>query len=368
MLLALRRTILPCLLPRLSAILLMGTSATMAAPAQAEESGGLQIYFIDVMGGAATLIVTPARETILVDTGWPGFEDRDPKRIEQVLKDVAGCDHLDHLVITHWHRDHFGGVEGLSKLVEIRNFWDRGLPDDKVEGLDFPDGPKPDDPLYLAYKKACEGKRHVLEPGQRFNLGHSASLTVLAAGGHVLDAKQRLGNKEVKENPRCAEAPPDLPEDRSDNARSVAFLLEYGDFQFFDAGDLTWNVEKQLVCPVDLIGPVDVYQVTHHGLDISNHPTLIQTVQPTVTIMNNGPRKGGTADTVKRLRTIPSIQAAYQLHRNAQTGPEDNTDPELIANTDEAGGEFIALTVEPGGTRYSVRIGADGKARAFGSR
>src|SRR5437879_5258319 len=75
----------------------------------------LDIYFIDVMGGAATLIVTPGpeRESLLIDSGWSGFEDRDPKRIEHVLKDVAGLDHLDHLATTHWHRDHFGGVEGL---------------------------------------------------------------------------------------------------------------------------------------------------------------------------------------------------------------------------------------------------------------
>ena len=99
-----------------------------------------------------------------------------------------------------------------------------------------------------------------------------------------------------------------------------------GDFQFFDAGDLTWNVEKKLVCPIDLIGKVDLYQVTHHGMDISNHPTLVQTIAPTVAIMNNGPRKGGAPATVKLLRSIPSIQAAYQLHRNAATGPEDNTD------------------------------------------
>src|SRR6476620_7974429 len=72
---------------------------------------GLDLYFIDVDGGAATLVVSPERESILIDSGWPGFEDRDPKRIVHVLKDVAGLDHLDHLVTTHWHRDHFGGVE-----------------------------------------------------------------------------------------------------------------------------------------------------------------------------------------------------------------------------------------------------------------
>ena len=113
------------------------------AAAQSSDKGrGLEIDFIDVMGGAATLLVTPERESILIDSGWPGLEDRDPKRIVHVLKDLAGCDHLDHLVTTHWHMDHFGGVEGLSRLIRIDHFWDRGLPEDGTPGLDFPDGPE----------------------------------------------------------------------------------------------------------------------------------------------------------------------------------------------------------------------------------
>src|SRR5215813_6147956 len=92
-------------------------------------SGGLEIYFIDVQGGAATLVVTPERESVLIDTGWPGLGDRDPKRIEHVVKEVAGLDHLDHLVTTHWHTDHYGGVEGLARRVRVDHFWDRGLPD-----------------------------------------------------------------------------------------------------------------------------------------------------------------------------------------------------------------------------------------------
>ena len=99
---------------------------------------GLDLYFIDVMGGAATLIVTPERESVLIDSGWPGFDDRDPRRIVHALKDVSGCDHLDHLVTTHWHIDHFGGVAGLAKQVEIKHFWDRGLPEDSDAGNDFP--------------------------------------------------------------------------------------------------------------------------------------------------------------------------------------------------------------------------------------
>ncbi len=133
------------------------------------QPGGLDIYFIDVQGGAATLVVTPERESILIDSGWPGFDDRDPKRIAYVLQEVAGLDHLDHLVTTHWHIDHYGGVEGLARRLRIDQFWDRGLPEDNLAGVDFPDGPKADDPLgqakgppsrrYLAPTGSCFGSR-----------------------------------------------------------------------------------------------------------------------------------------------------------------------------------------------------------------
>src|SRR5262249_18856068 len=187
--------------------------------------------------------------------------------------------------------------------------------------------------------------------------------------GRVIDAAKRFGKTgEVPRNDLCASAPPDKPADRSDNARSLAILFSMGRFQFFDAGDLTWNVEKMLVCPVDLIGKVDLYQVTHHGMDISNHPTLVQTIAPNVAIMNNGPRKGGAAATVKLLRSIQTIEAAYQLHRNVATGPEDNTDAALIANKDQAGGTIIRVFVEPDGSRVTVQIGEEGAEGSFSSR
>jgi competence protein ComEC len=339
------------------------------AVAQSADRGrALEIDFIDVMGGAATLLVTPDRESILIDSGWPGLGDRDPKRIIHVLKDLAGCDHLDHLVTTHWHMDHYGGVGGLSRLTRIDHFWDRGLPEDGTPGLDFPDGPKPDDRLGIAYRSASRGKRKALKAGDSLPI-KGVSALVLASGGHVIDPGHRLGQvSDLPQNPLCSAAPPDRPIDTSDNARSLAILFTLGRFQFFDGGDLTWNVEKKLVCPVDLIGKVDLYQVTHHGMDISNHPTLIQTIAPTVAVMNNGPRKGGAPATVKLLRSVPSIEAAYQLHRNAATGPEDNTEASLIANKDQAGGTIIRVFVEPDGSSFDVQIGEDGSKRRFASK
>jgi competence protein ComEC len=342
-------------------IALFGTTFLTAADAP---RGSLEIFFIDVQGGAATLIVTPEKESILIDSGWPGLDDRDPKRIEHVLKDVAGLDHLDQLVTTHWHTDHYGGVAGLAKRVRIDHFWDRGLPDLNAPGGDkaeYPDGPKSDDPMGIAYRKASEGKRRALQAGDVIRSRGKVEILVVASGGRVI-------RKQGPVNPACDNVPPDLPVDGSDNARSLALKFTFGRFDFLDCGDLTWNIEKQLVCPVDQIGAIDLYQVTHHGMAISNHPTLVQTIAPTVAVMNNGPRKGGDAAAVARLLALPSLKALYQLHKNAATPPSSNTDPALIANSDPAGGQFIRATVTPDGAHFEVRIGADGPARTFEAR
>ena len=146
----------------------------------------------------------------------------------------------------------------------------------------------------------------------------------------------------------------------------MAIRFRLSEFDFLDCGDLTWNIENALVCPQNTLGTIDLYQVTHHGLDISNNPVLVRSIQPTVAIMNNGPRKGGSPATVKLLRSIPSIKAAYQ--RNAATSPEDNTDPGLIANSDPGGGQFIHVSVTPDGSKFHVQIGPDGPQREFASR
>ncbi len=331
---------------------------------------GLDIYFIDVQGGAATLLVTPEGQSVLIDSGWPGHSDRDAKRIVYTLKEVAKLDKLDHLVTTHWHIDHFGGVEGVARGIPVGHFWDRGLPEDKIAGLDFPDGPKDDDPLGIAYRKASAGKRTALKAGDKLPL-KGMEARVLTSGGRVIDYATRYSDRTVGNppaNPLCESAPGDLPIDTSDNARSLSILFSFGKFQFLDCGDLTWNVEKRLVCPADLIGSIDVFQVTHHGMDISNHPTLLKTIAPSVAVMNNGPTKGGSAATVKLLKSLPSLKALYALHKNAATGPDDNADPALTASSVPAEDKFVKVSVAPDGSTFTVQIGVDGPAKTFQSK
>jgi beta-lactamase superfamily II metal-dependent hydrolase len=331
-----------------------------SVPGRASQpAAGLDIYFVDTEGGAATLIVTPAHESILIDCGNPGSRDAD--RIFKVARQ-AGLKAIDHLVITHWHTDHYGGVQRLSQLLPIHHFYDHGIPEMLAED------PKNFPLLIQAYKQASKGKSTTLRPGDEIALtqtdsGPKLRLACLCGAGEVIADKPG-----APENPIAREHLPQTA-DPSDNARSLGFLLSYGNFRFLDLGDLTWNIEYKLVHPTDKIGLIDVYQSTHHGLEISNNPVVIKTVQPRVAIFNNGARKGGHPSVIGTLRRVPGIQAIYQMHRNLTANAQDNTDPEYIANPDErCQGESIKLAVAPDSKSYTVTVGSHGKSRTYATR
>jgi beta-lactamase superfamily II metal-dependent hydrolase len=342
---------------------LSGLSASLTRP-PIEAAGPdktLDIYFVDVEGGAATLIVTPAGESILVDSGWPREDGRDAKRIHSVATQVAKLTQIDHYVTTHWHTDHYGGIGRLSELMPVKQFYHHGIPERLSED------PQGFPVLMAAYQKASRGKSRVLRPGDEIPLasGKAAGrpalrLRCIAAHGDVLPE-----DASAPANPLCKDSQA-KPEDTTDNARSVSLLLTFGPFKFLDCGDLTWNVEKKLVCPTNKIGTVDVYQVNHHGMALSNNPVLVRSVRPRVAIINNGPKKGGDAPVYALLHGLPDIEAVYALHRNVRTTDRDNPPPEFIANLKEdCQGEFIKLSVDPTGKRYTVGIGSKGPARSY---
>lgn len=332
--------------------------AIESAVAQGKQTT-LDIYYIDVEGGAATLIVTPAGESILVDAGWPGFNGRDADRIQAAMK-RAGITQIDHLVMTHYHTDHFGGIPELARRVPVKNFYDHGPMTELAEDKDFAT-------KYAAYRAAAKNKTITLRPGDSIKLKRAPglppiTLQCLAASREVVPNKQMAGAK----NAACENAPL-KDEDPSDNARSVAFLLRYGAFDFFDAGDLTWNIEQKLVCPANLIGEVDLYQVTHHGMNTSNNTALLKSVKPTVAIMNNGARKGGSADTIKALRELPSLKALYQEHRNVTTTAAQNVAEEFIANLAEQNdaANMLRVAVDAGKRSFTVTNDRNGKSQTF---
>ena len=327
------------------AALLVLLSALLGFPAatSSQEGGkGLRIYWIDVEGGAATLVVTPEGGTLLMDCGWPG--KRDAERIAKTLA-AAGAKKIDHYLTSHFHTDHWGGIGELAALVPIEKYYYHPFPDGSAKDVD----PK----IKATFLGLAEGKSVIVAPGAEVPL-KGAQVKILVANGTVLN--EAAGSPQVR---KCEANPehPAKPEDSSDNARSVGFLLTVGEFQFLDLGDLTWNVEHKLVCPANLIGTVDVYQVSHHGLDASNHPALLKAAAPTVAVMNNGAKKGGSAPTYKWLKETPGLKDVFQVHRNVGTQPGDNTAPELTANDDEkCQAEGIVLTLDPSGKSYTLDV------------
>jgi beta-lactamase superfamily II metal-dependent hydrolase len=336
--------------------------ALVAGPAAAEEKKrGLDIYFVDTEGGAATLIVTPAGESVLIDCGNPG--SRDAERIHQTATKLAGLKAIDHLIITHWHLDHYGGVGRLAKLMPIRNYHDRGIPESLAEDRkNFPT-------LIQAYKAASGGKSRTLKAGDEIALKQApgapaVKLLCVCASGEVVP--DRPG---APANPIAKDHKPH-PKDPSDNAKSLGFVLSFGKWRFLDLGDLTWNVEHRLVAPSDKLGPVDVYQATHHGQESSNNPVLVRTVRPRVAVCNNGPRKGGHPSVISTLRRVPDMQAIYQLHRNLKANDAENTEPDRIANDGrkKESGNGIHLAVAADAKSYTVTVGPKGKPKRFFTR
>lgn len=319
---------------------------------------GLDIYFIDVEGGAATLIVTSQGESLLVDSGWKRDDLRDAKRIHDTATRLAGLKKIDHYVTTHFHTDHFGSISQLVGLIPVSKFYDHALMQESQEY---------DKDLYPGYLRISEGKRQVLRAGDTIPLKSGKTplkVICVVSDGRGIPAPVGVG---AGVNPFCKDAPM-KDEDPSDNAKSIGLLVSYGDFEFLNLGDLTWNIEHQLVCPDNVLGKVDLYMSTHHGMNSSNNPVLVKAIQPTVSVMCNGARKAGSPETVTLLKGLPSLKAAYQLHRNVETSEAQNTDKALIANWDEnCQGQFIKASVAANGKSYTVRIGEKGKSQRFQS-
>lgn len=333
-----------------------------------KEAPPLQIHWIDSEGGGSTLLVTPAGESVLIDTGNPG--GRDAARILHTVK-AAGLERLDHVVITHFHLDHFGGLAELAEQIPVGTLYDKGLPEE------VPDRGGNQARWTLTsrpYRSAKAEKRVTLAPGDSLPLKQHPGAAPLAL--KVLAANQKLipATADTAPNADDPALAADKPEDLSDNANSLVLLLSLGEFRFFDGGDLTWNVEKRLVTPHLLPGVVDLYQVNHHGLDSSNHPLLLRSVDPTVAVMNNGPRKGTSATALASLRGAASLQALYQVHENVRPDESANNteDRRRIANLGDLGDACAAhpihCHVAADGSAYTVSVPSQKHEQLFTTR
>ena len=325
----------------------------------ADKGGHLDIYFIDVEGGACTLFVSPSGESLVIDSGYPDNNGRDLKRILHVVRDVAGLKQIDHAAVTHWHRDHYGNHAALSTQIKIKNFWDRGIPEVLTEDAQFV-------ARVADYRSASQNKSKALKAGDKLPLKSGKTPYSI----QIVTASRGVIPNTGKPNPYAKLHKP-LPEDKSDNAASLSFLLTFGKFRFLCCGDLTWNIEAKLMTPNNPIGRVDMFMVTHHGLPSSNNPVLVRAIDPRVAVMCNGPTKGGAESVIKTLRECKSLKALYQLHRNVKLGPKLQTPAKFIANvgqTEGCEGVWVKARVSPGGKRYTVQIGPEGKPKRYKAR
>jgi beta-lactamase superfamily II metal-dependent hydrolase len=324
---------------------------TLARPA-AQTAKPLDIYFIDVEGGQATLLVTPAGESMLIDTGYPGYGDRDVNRVLKTIKQ-AGLSRLDYLLVTHYHTDHVGNAAAIAAKIPVGTFVDHGPSVETSES---------DRVLFETYAKARAVSRHLLvKPGDKVPL-RDLDFTIVTASG------ERIAQPLVRPaapNAACAAfKPKDV--DTTENARSVGSMIVFGRFRMVDLGDLTWNKEHELACPNNLLGTVDIYLTTHHGLNQSGPAVLVHALQPRVAIMNNGPTKGGEAAAMQIVRSSPGLEDFWQLHY-AETAGDANMPPAMIANLDASSSHFIKISAQRDGS-FTVTNGRTKETRAYKAR
>jgi beta-lactamase superfamily II metal-dependent hydrolase len=305
----------------------------------------LRIYWIDVEGGAATLLIAPTGETLLFDAGWEG--PRDAGRIAAVLEAEGGGKKLDHFAASHYHGDHIGGVGDLARLVTIGAFLDHGA---GVEGNS--------DSVYRG--AIGSGKRTSLRAGDRLMLG-AVEIAAVTSAGQVVDAPAGAAA-----NPLCpgAQVKNDVPDE---DPQSLGFVARYGKFELVALGDLTWGVEHRLACPQNRIGQAEIFQADQHGSNESNAPQLVHALAPLAIVVNNGSGKGGSPMALETFKASPGMKDVWQLHR-ANAGGSANTEETYIANPaapDQA--HWLRAAVEADG-RFTITNGRTMMSRSYQSR
>ncbi len=352
------RPVLPSVLA-CAVSLLLGSSLAAAQPQSSRKppaapAGALQVFFVDVEGGQSTLFVTPDHHSLLVDTGWNDHDSRDAQRIVAAMG-MAGVHRLDAVLITHYHIDHVGGVAQLAKLVPIGMFLDHG-PNREPLGGDTGAARAEYAQLLASGKYA----HHVLQPGEPLPVPGFQAVAV-SADGKVL-TKPLPGGGEA--NPYCADAGQKTP-DATENSRSLGFAMTWGKARILDLGDLTRDKEKDLVCPRNMLGTVDLLVVSHHGWYQSSSAALVDAISPRVAVMDNGAVKGGSVPVLDTFRAAPNHPALWQLHFSIEGGEAHNTDKAQIANLEGSAqgpdpGYLFRVTVMPSGeiAVWNSRTGA----------
>lgn len=320
----------------LARVVILGLAASaLASGATAVASPqDLKVYFVDVEGGQATLFVTPEKKSLLIDTGWAGNEGRDADRIVAAAK-RAGISRINYVLVTHYHTDHVGGVPQLAARFPIDAFIDHG--ENRESGdADTTKG-------WQAYQALLADHRYqriTKKPGDTLSLG-SLELTFVSGDGATISGS--LPNAGAR-NPYCKDTQ-QRATDQTENPRSLGTMLTFGKLRILDLGDLTWDKERDLMCPVNRLGHVDVYIVSHHGWQQSGSPALVWSIAARVAIMDNGAKKGGSPSSWDIIKKSPHLEDLWQLHYSEEGGAAHNVASEFIANPSSSGdGRYLQLT------------------------
>ena len=310
----------------------------------------LDVYVIDIEGSKAFLLVSPSGQSMLLDAGIPGSEQggRDTNRIVEACK-AAGVKKIDYMVVTHYDGDHVGGVPALAERMPIGTFVDHG---ENVQLNNFTNRVVKD---YMAV--VAKGKRLIVKPGDRIPIEGFDALVVMAAGKAIAEPLKGAGQP----NAACDATPrktwgPDARgivdnHDTNENAMSIVLLVTYGKFRMLDPADLTWNKDRDLMCPVNRVGAVDVYMTANHGTDNANSPVMVHALHPRVVIADNGPRKGASAEVFQTVKSSPGLEDYWQTHYLIAGGEKTNVSPDYIANIEGSpDGKWIKVSAKLDGT------------------
>jgi competence protein ComEC len=312
----------------------------VAARPAPESHKALQIYFVDVEGGQATLFVTPEGKSLLIDTGWPGNNGRDADRIAAAAKD-AGIRKIDFVLITHYHDDHVGGAPQLTAQIPVGTFIDHG---ENRETSD-PGASR----VFAAYQKLLSSGKYkhiVAKPGEVLPIT-GMQVRVVTADGQVIERPLPGGGKE---NTNCANAAK-APVDVTENPRSLGTLITFGKLRILDLGDLTIDKELELMCPMNKIGAVDIYVASHHGAPNSGSAALVHAVSPRAAIMDNGAKKGGSAVAWDVIEKSPGLEDLWQLHYSEEGGDTHNVAAPFLANLQGPDtGNYLKITASAAGS------------------
>lgn len=291
----------------------------------------LRIYHIDVDQGDATLIVAPNGHSLLIDSGKNGHG----QRLRNAMQE-AGITQLDCFIDTHYHEDHYGGIDELASppAITIGTVYDRG---DKAF---LPPGKDTED-RYVEYDTTFGHRAVHLTRGMSIPLDPNLSIICISSGGVVLGE-------------------PDPVHPASDeNDMSISLLLNYGNFRYFIGGDIEDPSETK-IADLDVVQDVDVYQADHHGADNGTTTAFLNDLHPTAIIISNG--TNGTyrhprETTLTRMNALSPQPAIFQTNKNLQANSNDagSVPDAFIADLESVDDDgTILLTVNPVNNNYTI--------------